>query len=140
MYTILRTYYPEATTGVLLDEKGEHLCFTLELPWIDNKQNVSAIPEGTYHVKKYSSKKWPNVWEVTNVLDRTAILIHWGNKVSTEPKLSDVQGCILVGESILSNQAYKGVTYKYWLTKSRLTIGKLRKKLPNRFVLEIRKG
>jgi hypothetical protein len=139
MFTLLREYYPEATTGTLLNEKGERLCSTLELPWIDNKQYVSCIPEGIYHVKKYSSTKWPDVWQIMNVVDRTNILIHWGNKVSTKRELSDVEGCILVGNKLKTGVLYEKILYPYWVTDSKNTIKKLRTILPTAFLLEIRR-
>lgn len=148
MYSILRTYYPEATTGIFLDKLGNKLCTTLELPWLDNQSYISCIPEGTYHIRGHSSAKWPNVWEVTNVLGRDAILLHWGNKISKIRKLSDVEGCILVGTNIKYNIPYNDpkypefgeVIYPYWITNSKATVNRLGKVLPSSFVLEIRKG
>ena len=68
-------------------------CFTLELTWLNNKNYVSCIPKGKYFVKPYSSDKYPEVFQVTNVKGRDKILIHWGNYHF------DILGCILVGDS-----------------------------------------
>jgi hypothetical protein len=68
-------------------------CYTLELPWRDNKRNISCIPGGTYIVKWRYSEKYKFHFHVTGVKDRTYILIHAGNFYS------DLKGCIAVGDS-----------------------------------------
>lgn len=66
----------------------EHLpIYTLERPWKDNASNVSCIPSGIYTCRPYSSPKYPDVYEVTNVPKRDHILFHSGNRVGT---LTDV--------------------------------------------------
>jgi hypothetical protein len=82
----------KGTFGVLSNE-GIPLCVTCELPWKNNQRKISCIPTGIYHCKPYSSAKYPDVWEVTNVPNRDAILMHKGNTIK------DIQGCILVGQS-----------------------------------------
>jgi hypothetical protein len=83
---------PYATYGVLLNgETGLPICVTLERPWLENQPNISCIPKGTYLLKPYSSKKYPNVFQIADVPNRTKILIHVGNKVS------QTEGCILPG-------------------------------------------
>lgn len=67
--------------------------YTLELPWKDNRQEVSCIPAGVYECAPYSSEKYPDVYEVLNVPGRTAILIHVGNWTR------NTLGCILPGFS-----------------------------------------
>jgi len=67
-------------------------CFTLELPWKQNKQMVSAIPEGHYKIKKRNSPKYKNHLHVLDVKDRSWILIHNANYVR------QLNGCIAVGE------------------------------------------
>tara|TARA_R110000851_G_C12918200_1_gene549995 strand:+ start:54 stop:461 length:408 start_codon:yes stop_codon:yes gene_type:complete len=69
-------------------------CFTLELPWLDNKVSISAIPAGTY---KYVKRKSPSLGTVIHLLGtepRTWIYIHAGNFTS------QIEGCILVGQAI----------------------------------------
>lgn len=69
-------------------------CFTLELPWLDNKQNISCVPAGTY---KYEKRKSPSLGQVIHILDvenRTWIYIHAGNFTS------QILGCVLVGQAI----------------------------------------
>ena len=91
---LIRTYHSDHTAGILTLTDGNKVlftCNTLELPYIDNKNNVSCIPENNYNVVPYSSAKFPNTYQVTNVVGRDKILIHKGNtKANTE-------GCILVG-------------------------------------------
>ena len=71
-------------------------CKTLELPWMNNKQNKSCIPLGKYKIKKWKSEQFGNVFYVTeqsgvDVTNRTGILIHCGNYKK------NTKGCILVG-------------------------------------------
>lgn len=66
--------------------------FTLELPWINNSQNISCIPPGTYKCEVWDSTHHGRVILINNVPNRSGILIHKGNSVK------DTNGCILVGE------------------------------------------
>jgi len=83
-------------------------CFTLELPWRDNKPNKSCIPTGTYKVKWMFSGRYGKKYELQNVENRTNILIHRGNYAGDTKKglKSDVGGCILLGKrrGIINNQ------------------------------------
>lgn len=91
---LTRTLYgQQATIGMLFDEEGSRLCYTLELPWHDNDPQTSCIPKGVYTYIPHNSPKHPNTWEITGVPGRSDILLHNGN---TE---LDSQGCILVGDS-----------------------------------------
>lgn len=67
-------------------------CKTLELPWKNNERNESCIPAGEYLVKKTRSITFGECFEVTNVENRSAILIHAGNYKR------DTKGCILPGD------------------------------------------
>lgn len=78
---------------VLKDGKKIFECKTLELPWRNNKVQESCIPPGEYKAVPYSSSKYPNVYEITNVPGRSKILFHWGNY------RSHTLGCILLGEA-----------------------------------------
>ena len=73
------------------------ICYALELPWLDNKANVSCIPDGDYDVvymARSASGKYRDVYHVKGVSGRSGILIHKGN---TE---ADTLGCILPGSRI----------------------------------------
>jgi len=76
-----------------LSESGHALftCDTLELPWLNNQKQISCIPTGKYLVKKRYSKKFKNHLHITNVENRSYILIHSGNYYT------DILGCVLVG-------------------------------------------
>ena len=82
---------PKGTQGVLIDDNVA-FALTLEDEWLHNQKNISCIPAGDYTCKRVDSPKFGDVFEITNVDDRTHILIHWGNRTS------DTLGCPLVGE------------------------------------------
>jgi len=81
-----------ATIGML--EFNGFKCFTLELPWQNNRSGVSCIKSGEYNVVKYVSPSNGNVLLLQDVENRTHIQIHAGNYTR------NVKGCILVGDSI----------------------------------------
>ena len=95
---------PEVTRGVFIDDyTGRILCASLELPWKDNKQDISCIPTGNYICNPYSSGKYKNVYQVMDVENRTYILIHVGNTVN------DILGCILPGTKFGNLDGLKAV-------------------------------
>ena len=75
-------------------------CCTLELPWRDNKSNISCIPPGEYKVKVRHSNKFGNVYWITDVENRSWILMHSGNYAGDISKgfKTHVAGCILLGK------------------------------------------
>jgi hypothetical protein len=82
------------TLGAIYKEDGGRVCFTLELPWLNNQSNISCIPEGTYQAKvAYSPKHKRNLYWLQNVPGRGSVEIHIGNLVK------DTLGCILLGSS-----------------------------------------
>lgn len=88
----------QGTLGMLFYEGFR--CYTLELPWKDNKRNISCIPSGSYNVKVRLSPRYGKVYWVSNVPDRSFILIHSGNWAGDRSKKfrSHVNGCILLGQ------------------------------------------
>ena len=87
--------------GVLIHE-GIPFAVTLEPEWKNNQRNISCIPEGEYKcVRRKYHRGGYMTYEVTDVPNRSAILIHKGN---TE---DNSEGCILVGEQFetLNNKA-----------------------------------
>jgi len=73
---------------------------TLELPWRNNKSNISCIPEGTYDVvRRYSPSFKKETYWVKNVNGRSSILIHGANFAGDVEKgwQSHLQGCITLG-------------------------------------------
>lgn len=75
-------------------DSGEPICYTGEPSWKNNGPD-SCIPPGTYICIPHNSPAHPNTWEITDVPDRTAILIHTGNAPE-----KDSLGCVLVGENL----------------------------------------
>ena len=80
--------------NIFQDEIHLFSCFTLELPWKDNKTNISCIPKGTYLVIPYKSSSKGDVYLLQNVENRSYIEFHVGNYYS------DIRGCILVGDDL----------------------------------------
>jgi len=71
---------------------------TIEPPWLDNRPNVSCIPEGSYLLKKgYYNKGGYPVYEVQDVPDRTLIKIHAANFAC------EVSGCIAPGYDLIAD-------------------------------------
>jgi len=68
-------------------------CRCLELPWLDNRVEVSCVPERVYTVQKHISPKFGECFHVLDVPGRTDILIHKGNYKK------DTKGCILPGRT-----------------------------------------
>ena len=74
-----------------LTYNDEHF-YTVERPWLDNRQNISSIPPGFYQLGRVDSPRFgPNTWEIQGVSGRSHILIHVGNTAA------DVIGCIAIG-------------------------------------------
>jgi hypothetical protein len=81
-----------------LSVNGSFLCYTLELPWRWNQNNVSCIPLGRY--RGYLRYDKADGWRIqlTNVPGRAGVQIHVGNYPS------DIKGCILVGTTYTPNK------------------------------------
>ena len=79
------------TPGVLFDGVMP-FAVSLELPDRGNQPFISCVNPGEYFLKRYSSTKYPNVWQLVDVKGRDLVLTHWGSF------LKDTQGCILIGE------------------------------------------
>lgn len=86
--TLLRTYFPEGTNGILCCE-GQLIAHTIELPWRQNARLVSCIPEGEYFIQKRYSVKFKWHIEITGVPGRSLILFHPANHALTQ-----LNGCI----------------------------------------------
>jgi hypothetical protein len=101
---------------------------TLELPYLENKRRISAIPQGNYKCEKRISQKYGHHWHVLDVENRTLILIHSGNYHT------HTLGCILVGRNLvdLNKDGLEDVT------DSVTTMNKLREILPDEFELVVK--
>jgi hypothetical protein len=73
---------------------------TIELPWKNNANSVSCIPDGKYKVKVRISKKYGKVYHITNVEGRTWILTHSGNWAGNRSLglRCHSEGCVLLGK------------------------------------------
>lgn len=90
MITLLlqRMYYPRGTNGIFRMH-GDIVCYTIELPWLDNRTNASCVPEGRYRLLQRQSPKFSNHLWLQEVPGRELILIHPANNAARELK-----GCI----------------------------------------------
>lgn len=88
--------YEDCTLGRIdvQGPSGRFRCFSLELPWLNNRTDISCIPEGEYKYFARTSPSNGQVLELADVPDRTYIQIHAGNYTR------QIRGCILVGDSI----------------------------------------
>jgi len=85
---LVREYFPDGTNGsIFLD--GVFICHTIELPWKDNQQRQSCIPEGCYRLAKRFSNRYRWHLLLEDVKDRALILMHAANDAAKE-----LRGCI----------------------------------------------
>ena len=91
MVTLYRVRKTESEVCGVWCLEGLPLCFTLELPWRDNHPNESCVPDGSYRLVRVVSTQHGETVCITNVPNRTGILVHCGNKCL------DTKGCVLVG-------------------------------------------
>lgn len=134
MYKVLlqRTYSPKQIQGVLsVFYRYQHIysCATLELPYRENRRNISAIPEGKYEVMKSGPTiKIPyNSFLVLDVPGRSGVKIHIANIVT------ELEGCIAVGQTHFDIN-YDGQQDTIY---SKDTLEMLYRILPDRFVMKI---
>ncbi len=120
-----RKFYPDCTTGRV--RYGDFQCASLELPWKNNDQNVSCIPNGMYNCKKMWSKTHGRIFTIMDVPFRTLVRGHVGNFIRS------TKGCVLFGDSI-KDFNYDGVLD---VTNSKRTFEKLMLVLPDKFWLVI---
>ncbi|WP_068791353.1 DUF5675 family protein [Maridesulfovibrio hydrothermalis] len=91
-------------------ESGDHGTFghligsgvnlhVIELPWRNNRSNLSCIPIGIYRCELVRSPRFGVVYHVKNVPGRNHVLIHSGNYAgdTTLGYRTHSHGCILPG-------------------------------------------
>lgn len=115
-----RAYFEEGTNGALFNS-GKFLCHTIELPWNDNKRNISCIPEGVYEVEPRFSKRFKHHLILKDVKDRSFILFHPANNA-----LKELQGCIApvtylsgIGKGVYSKSAMQKLLSLVYQAKDR---------------------
>ena len=89
MELVLTRVYKRGGTNGTLTLNGHFVCFTIELPWQENKKGISCIPEGSYELRARYSAKFKNHLEVVDVPNRSYILIHPANDA-----IKQLRGCI----------------------------------------------
>lgn len=112
----------------LYDELQEVFkCAVLELPFKDNKQNISSICSGIYTAKLRYSEKYGWHYHILDVENRTLILMHFGNFYR------DTKGCLLFGNGFtdIDGDGYRDVT------SSKKTMQKVLNIAPNEFKILI---
>lgn len=105
MITVLLTRVVSSTKqtlgGLVLPLLNEiFTCKTLELPWLDNANDISCIPAGTYPCKWTRSNRLSKLaghdvytYEVLNVPNRAGVRIHSANY------FYQLKGCIALGDA-----------------------------------------
>ena len=128
-----RTYFDDATIGVLsINGQSNPVWHTIEKPYLHNTFEISCIPEGEYNVEPYSSDRFPDVWEIKDVPNRTHILFHVANWQT------QLLGCNAPGLSA-GYMIQDGVNRKS-VSNSRLAMADMKKLLgyPSSFKLNIK--
>lgn len=100
--TLERICRTETETYGFLRKGMVPICLTLELPWKKNQRYISRIPAGQYVVEPDTTKK-RSVFRLSNVPNRSGILIHIGNH------WTEISGCILVGTKFGVTSKGRGV-------------------------------
>lgn len=88
---------------VIRDDYQVFACDVLELAWLDNEPQVSAIPAGDYLLREHVSPTFGECYKVyeldgSEVRGRKHILIHSANYASSYSDFkSELRGCIAPG-------------------------------------------
>jgi hypothetical protein len=133
---VKRWYRDLATYGNcdVINDTGTAIfsCKTLELPWKDNKRNISCVPEGEYTlVKEGPTVKRPYIYfRVLDVPGRSGVLWHPGTYTH------HIKGCTIPGERLLDINE-DGILD---ITGTAKTLKRLVDLLPDRFQLRIING
>ena len=98
----LHRYFQDAvrTLGMLtVVGQDDPYFYTVERPWLNNKEKVSCIPDGTYDLVPHNGPIFKDVYRLWQDFDkkrdvegRSGILIHVGNTDL------DGVGCIIIGQ------------------------------------------
>lgn len=73
---------------------------TIELPWKDNRPNVSCIPAGQFRAVYRWSQKFKHHYWIQEVLDRSWVLTHSGNFAGDTDLgyKTHSHGCVIMGK------------------------------------------
>ena len=133
---ILRTYDKNQVFGDFSYE--DFKCKTLELAWLENKREISCIPEDSYPYTKEIHPKYGKVLRLHKVPDRDGVLAHYGNfagSLNPKSKKPDTLGCILFGSGY-GDIDKDGILD---ILDSKNTMEKVYDLLPDKGILEISK-
>lgn len=91
-------YSDEGTFGFL--QLDDLRMYSGELPWRDNKSDISCIPVGEYECGyNYSNTFQRNMYLIKDVPNRNGVRIHSANYVGDPSKgyMCELKGCIALG-------------------------------------------
>jgi Family of unknown function (DUF5675) len=95
--TVYRQYPDKKCTSGYFAVNDTITSYSLERPWVDNLQNISSIPAGTYKGSlRYDHTDHWRI-ELVGVPGRTNVQIHIGNQPD------QTKGCILIGKKLGSD-------------------------------------
>lgn len=124
---LIRIKFDDKQTLGKLIYKNNVIACTLELPYNNNNKRISCIPKGIYNVVRRKSKKYGEHFHITDVPNRSLILIHHANYHY------ELLGCVAVGSDFkdINKDGYLDVI------NSKTTMRLLLKTLPLEFILEV---
>lgn len=126
----------QGTLGVLV-APNKKWWYSLELPWLANKQGISCIPIGTYKVLWTKSPRFGKyTYEIINVPGRGGIRMHSGTWAGVKPKYkSHSLGCPLIGNKVGQ------VSGQLAVLNSRISVAQFEREMEKKsFILEITNG
>ncbi len=83
-----RTAYAKGSNGRVYHNE-QFVCFTIELPWLNNEPQRSCVPVGTYRLLLRYSLKHKTHLMLKDVPGRQLILVHPANDA-----MKELKGCI----------------------------------------------
>ena len=98
------------TAGKLYNPENKLIGYTLELPYKENKRNISSIIEGLFPIVSRETEKRGRHLHIINVPNRMLILFHAGNVIQ------HTRGCILpanelqIGKNFIVGKNSKAAT------------------------------
>jgi len=107
--------------------------YALELPYRNNKPNISCIPTGEYKVSlRFSPHFKKKLYHIKNVPHRSFILFHGANFAGdvTKSYQTHLQGCITLGKRVGKSKNKYGIMQKCVLS-SRQAIAEFQDYLNN---------
>lgn len=105
--------------GELLIE-GNHVCFTVERPWVNNTPFKSCVPPGEYELIWHDSLRWGNRLHLQgeHVSIRKSHKARWACLLHPANFPTEVEGCVAPNEEIrLTELTWRGVSSRDALAK-----------------------